>query len=251
MFIDSNTQIAALTARNYALWFTLAFNAGSINIGAFLACKRLVTHITGYATYMGEELSIGNPTKAFLYSSVPAFFIFGCMISAWLIDRPKFKNKRPHYTLVFLIIFLLLSFVSIMGPFGIFGQFGNESDFLPNYFLLALLAMCSGLQNAMISTATGLLVRTTHLTGLSTDLGVGIVRLFNKSISRAEYRREIKTNLLRLGTVSSFIMGSLIASSIFRDYKYSGFWLPTIIMGVLTLNTFFVRKPYKKYNVGI
>lgn len=235
MFTDPNSQIVTLSKKNYMLWFILAFNAGCINMGGYLACNRFVTHVTGYATYVGGELSLGNIQKAFLLFTVPVFFIIGGMIAAWYIERAKMQGHRPKYKIVFFYFFCILSFVSIVGPLGLFGEFGSATDFYPNYILLALLAMGCGMQNSMISTATGLLVRTTHLTGISTDLSVGLIRLMGKHDSKAEYNKEFRTNLLRIGTIMSFILGSLVASGFFRAYKYHGFWLPTSIIGALTI----------------
>ncbi len=228
-------NILTFAPNSYWLWFVLAFNAGCINLGAFLASNRFVTHITGYATYVGEELSIGNFNRAILLFSVPAFFILGSSISAIFTDRYRLKQVPPRFTTVFFMIFCILLFVSIMGPKGIFGTFGSSIDFLPNYFLLCLLAMASGMQNGMISTATGLLVRTTHLTGISTDLGVGIVRWISNSSNDEEKIKEFKTNILRIGTITSFILGSMFSSLFFRNFEYYGFFIPTLIIGILTV----------------
>jgi uncharacterized membrane protein YoaK (UPF0700 family) len=245
MFIDAKSQILAFSLKNYAVWFILAFNSGCINIGGFLAAHRFVTHITGYATHFGDELSKGQFARAFSLALVPVFFIIGSMISAWFTVRDKMIYKNiSNYTLLFFFIGGVLFFISAVGPFGLFGLFGAENEFLPNYFLISLLAMSSGIQNAMISTASGLLVRTSHLTGISTDLGVGIVRLFEMQRGSEARSKELRVNLLRFGTIVSFILGSIIASFIFRVFEYAGFLLPALITGSLGFYTWKHNRRY-------
>ena len=234
MFIDANSQILSFKLKNYFLWFILAFNSGCINIGGFLAAHRFVTHVTGYATHFGEELSNGNFGRAYSLLLVPMFFIAGAMISGWFTEKPEATEiKERNHSYIFLAISIILFVISLLGPFGIFGLFGAENEFLPNYFLIALLAMCSGLQNAMIGTTGGLLVRTSHLTGITTDLAVGLIRISNSKKGSEQRIREIKINLLRAGTVGSFIFGSAVASFTFRKFEYAAFLLPAIIMGAL------------------
>lgn len=240
MFIDAKSQILSFNIKNYALWFVLAFNAGCINMGGFLAANRFVTHITGYATHFGEELSLGNVGRAWSLALVPVFFIIGAMVSAWFTDRNITANRnKKSYTILFFIIAGIMFFISLLGPFGIFGLFGNEQDFIPGYFLISLLAIGSGIQNAMISTASGLLVRTTHLTGISTDLGVGIIRYFFAGRETELKNKELRINLLRIGTIFSFILGSMVSSFEFRKLQYLGFLIPGLIalsLGIYTWN---------------
>jgi uncharacterized membrane protein YoaK (UPF0700 family) len=245
MFIDAKSQILSFNFKNYVLWFILSFNAGCINIGGFLAAHRFVSHITGYATHFGDEFSRGNLGRALSLASVPVFFIIGSMISAWFTDRREIRShKDKNYAFLFFLISGILFFISVIGPFGVFGLFGAENEFLPNYFLISLLAISSGLQNAMISTASGLLVRTTHLTGISTDFGVGLIRFFNLPLGSEQRTKEMRVNLLRGGTIGSFILGSIIASFQFRRFEYLGFLLPALITGSLGYYTHYRNRKY-------
>ena len=72
----------------------MAFQAGVINIGAFMACHRFVSHITGFATYFGYELVSGDGFAAAGMLVVPIFFVFGCMISGELVDIRLKLHRR-------------------------------------------------------------------------------------------------------------------------------------------------------------
>ena len=67
-------------------WLLLAFMAGTINSGGFLACGRWVTHVTGFATFFGIDLVTGEYKLALSMLIVPMFFLLGSFVSGYLID---------------------------------------------------------------------------------------------------------------------------------------------------------------------
>src|SRR5947209_3096681 len=81
-------------------WSMLAFSGGAINAGGFLACGRFVSHVTGFGTLFGVEAANGRWDIAIGILSVPFFFLMGAMISAYLIDRPFHRGRKPHYAAV-------------------------------------------------------------------------------------------------------------------------------------------------------
>ncbi len=105
---------------------------------------------------------------------------------------------------------LMLIGVAVAGHFGVFGKFGGTyAADPPPFTLLSLLAFAMGLQNASVSSTTGLTVRTTHLTGPSTDLGVhlGVACL----TTGAERRAALRGAALRGGKIFAFVLGAGIA----------------------------------------
>lgn len=200
------------------------------NVGGFLAVHRFVSHVTGFATYIGIEIAYGNLFNMFSIMSVPCFFILGSMISGFLVDRKRLKGKSPSYFLTMSLVASCFFLVALLGNIGYFGAFGEPLDIYRDYFILVLLCMACGLQNAVITSVSGAVVRTTHLTGVSTDLGIGLVRvLFNRSTSLSSIKNEVKANWLRLGIILFFIQGSAIGGVLFLKYQYSGFYLPVLI----------------------
>jgi uncharacterized membrane protein YoaK (UPF0700 family) len=127
------------------------------------------------------------------------------------------------------LVTTLLVTAAMGGTLGWFGTFGHEPALRQDYFLLALLCAASGLQNAAISTASGASVRTTHLTGITTDLGTGLVRAF---YDRAHYAAEMKASLLRVGTIVSFLLGSTAGAVVYLRFSYLGFLLPAGLAAV-------------------
>lgn len=231
--LTSNTPASSLKPMNFVLWFVLAFQAGTINVGGFLSAQRFVTHVTGFATHFAVDLASSKYIDAASMLMVPFFFLLGCMTSALLIDRRKFLRQTPHYTASFIGTSLAFFTITLFGWLGLLGPFGTPSSSLVSFFLLSLLAFLSGLQNSMITLSSGLLVRTTHLTGITTDLGVGLIRMFYPYKTSDPRIVELKMNLLRIGTIMAFIFGSILGGIIFYRWQFFGFLLPTIISGVL------------------
>ncbi len=212
-----------------AHWLLLGFNAGCINAGGFLATGRFVTHVTGFATLFGTDLLHGHIAASFSILSVPVFFLLGATIAGLLTDRPLHYRRPPHYDYVMALCAACLGLAALAGEFETFGRFGQSFRLEETYFLLALLCLASGLQNGAITSSSGSSVRTTHLTGLTTDLGLGIARLLTFDKADRRFDEEALASSLRLGTVLAFIAGSAAGSGLFLSLHYRGFLLPAAI----------------------
>ena len=225
----TTSPTVAPTKSSIFLWNILAFQAGSLNVGGFLACQRFVTHVTGFATMFGTELAQKRDTQALGYLSVPLFFLAGAMISAVFIDRKIQAQKPPQYYLSFGILVLITGSVLAMGVTNHYGTFGAPLEFGRDYSLLALLCLASGIQNATVTSAYGSVVRTTHLTGLTTDLGIGFVRLLSSVGVEKLNPREVHATFMRLSIILAFTLGSVFSGFIFTEVAYWGFLIPFVI----------------------
>lgn len=226
---------------NFLIWCSLAFQAGAINAGGFLACHRFVSHVTGFATHFGAEMAIGNWTSAAWMLTVPGFFILGGIVSALFIDHRQSRGRRPQYTQVIMIVGLILVAVAALGDQGTFSPFGAVLELSQDYQLLALLCLACGMQNAAVTSASGAVIRTTHLTGITTDLSIGLVRVFSRHLPQETQALERRKLTIRVGLIGSFIFGSLVGSFLFMKFEYLGFLLPATISIVMTLAGIFFR----------
>jgi uncharacterized membrane protein YoaK (UPF0700 family) len=222
-----NDQDALYEHQNMFVWFILGFQGGLLNIGGYLAVHRFVSHITGFATLFGEKVLEQDMGKAFGMFLVPIMFLIGVMVSAWFIERQRLLNKLPKYSLIFSMIILNLLFISIAGMSGLLGTFGEEFNFGRDYLLLFVLAFTCGLQNATISSASKSIVRTTHITGPSTDLGIGLIKLWTMwGLNKVIDKKEIFIVWCRLGIILSFILGSVVGAFNFSQFEFMGFLFP-------------------------
>jgi len=228
-----NESISHYTRSNITVWMLMAFQAGLLNIGGFMACHRFVSHVTGFATFFGYEVSQGNEMHAWGMLIVPLFFLLGAMLSGQLVDLRLKLHKKPKYYIAFGLVFFLTLVVFIGGLLGYFGIFGDPLQSLRGYLLLMLLCLICGTQNGSITTVSKSVIRTTHLTGITTDLGIGLIRIFNHRKLSDQFENEWKATLMRLGIIFFFGFGSVLGGYVFNRFEYGGFLIPVLTSGVL------------------
>jgi uncharacterized membrane protein YoaK (UPF0700 family) len=227
-----NLGLVFPSLKSVPIYHLLSFNAGCINAGGFLATGKFVSHVTGFATFFGVDFVDDRPESAIGILSVPFFFLVGSFISGVLIDRRIFLRKVPHYDYVMGLSALCLLLagadgVFVLSPIGRFGQLFKLENV---YILISLLCLACGLQNGAITTSSGSAVRTTHLTGITTDLGLGLAKICIRPRHSKLDSEEIRRNLFRVGTIFAFITGSAVGTYFFTRLGYSGFFVPSFIM---------------------
>ena len=226
--IFGSENISTFNRTNMAIWMVLAFQGGLLNIGGLMACHSFVSHVTGLATQFGYELGKSNYGHALGVLLAPVCFLLGSVLCALLVDLQIRLRRKPKYYVVFGALFLLILFIAVGGFNRLWGEFGLPLREPREYVLLCLLCLVCGLQNALVSMVSSSVVRTTHLTGLTTDLGIGLVRVLNRRSPE-----DARANWMRLGLIGFFIAGSAAGYDVFVRWQFRGFLFPTVISGML------------------
>lgn len=243
--IRGHKNISELSRENVLVWFALAFQAGVLNIAGLMNSQRFVSHITGFATQFAHDISHMDWDHAFGVAIVPIFFLLGAFLGGILVDSRIQRGRPPQYYVTFGVIFFLILTVWGLGLFGSFGSFGAPIESFRDYAYLSILCLVCGLQNATVSTVSRSVIRTSHLTGITTDLGIGLARLLrlteSSGLHSLDLSFEAKINLVRFGLIVSFSTGSLIGAVIFRQLGYMGFFFPAAIAAVLFGLTLYFR----------
>lgn len=226
-------NISTYTRGNMMLWLALAFQAGMINIAGFLSCHGFVSNVTGYATLFGLEAGQEHFSIASAFLLVPIFYLIGAGLSGVLVDSRIRAGQKPRYFVVFGCLFLIMLYICVAGFNGMFGSFGVPDEASANFYLLTSLSMACGMQNGTVTLVSKSVVRTTHLTGLTTDLGIGLVRVWNARRRHEKLDQEGEANLMRIGIILSFTLGSCIGFFLFAHWKFRAFAVPTAVYGIL------------------
>jgi uncharacterized membrane protein YoaK (UPF0700 family) len=226
----STSQV--LSVRHGASWSLLAMAAGAVNAGAFIACERFVTHVTGTVTQLGVDSGMWELTLESL--TLLLSFILGAMASVLAIQGRVARGRRPLHALALVAVAGLLSLASVGGHFGLFGPMGGTET---GFALLCLLAFAMGLQNASVATSTASLVRTTHLTGPATDLGVHLSMAW-VSNSAQERAQMVRLAALRALKLAAFGLGAMLMVPVARQLEYLSFGLPALMVLAATVNSF-------------
>jgi uncharacterized membrane protein YoaK (UPF0700 family) len=174
--------------------------AGIVNVAGFLAIQRLTTNVTGHFAFIVEEILKLNFWQGFIYFLYIFFFFLGSFVSNLIVEIISKTNDRFIYVIPTIIESLILFFLAI------FGQFLISQN--PNLLACAML-FAMGLQNSLVTTISNSTVRTTHLTGLFTDLGIELSQLFfyNQKDQKDKLYGSIK---LRLTIITFFFLGGLL-----------------------------------------
>jgi uncharacterized membrane protein YoaK (UPF0700 family) len=227
--------------RFIALWSFLAFQAGFINSIGFLACHRFVSHLTGFSSQVGITIGSGNYVLALEMLSAPLSFVLGAWVNGILTVARRSRGLSPRYDLVTIIIPLALSLLMIAGVKGLFGPFGEPLLLFRDFVFLCSLSFVCGLQNACFATLTTGQIRTTHLTGISTDFGTELSLIINGNISDEERRLARKRNFMRVMTFLSFSLGALISALVDSRLEYWALLLPTMTSSLVSAIFFLVK----------
>jgi len=210
-----------LTARdrtrraNRQLGGVLAFVAGAVNAGGFLAVQRYTSHMTGVVSSIADDLVLGHASLAMAGLSALLSFVGGAATTAVLINWARRRKLHGEFALSLMIEALLLL---------VFGLLGANLELFIDVFVpstVLLLCFIMGLQNAIVTKISQAEIRTTHMTGVITDLGIEIGRLvyWNRTerINAEHFVRADRDKLKIHGAILAiFFMGALVGAVAFK-----------------------------------
>jgi uncharacterized membrane protein YoaK (UPF0700 family) len=154
------TREQALGRIGHLLPGALAFagTAGFVNSLALGVFRSPVSHMTGAVSFLGIELAGGHSNNAVATLSIIVAFMVGAGVAGFIVGAEDLAPGRRYGVALFLegcLLMLATILVTRNGDLGV-----------------SLIAMACGLQNATTSSYCGLMIRTTHVTGTVTDIGV-------------------------------------------------------------------------------
>ena len=217
---------------NRDLGFCLAFIAGAANAGGFLAVAEYTSHMTGIVSGMADYLALGQQPLALAALFAVLSFMGGAMLSSWLVNWGRSRALRSEYALPLLVEALLMLL------FGLLGARIQQQVALYVPYTVLLLCFMMGLQNAIITKISRAEIRTTHVTGLITDIGIELGRwLFwwrHPASSEAE-----RDNRQRLGMhvllVLLFFVGGVVGALGFKQIGFEASIFLAVFLLLLSL----------------
>ncbi|AEQ52031.1 YoaK family protein [Pelagibacterium halotolerans] len=212
-----------IAAADLALSLILAAIAGAINAGGFIAIGRYTSHMTGYVSEVADAIAIADWLVVASGFGAVICFVAGAALSAILINWARRHTRWSQYALPLALESVLLL---------LFGVLGIVLAGVSGFALVAapLLCFLMGLQNATITKISGARMRTTHVTGLVTDIGIelgkGLYRNRDRNIARErDVRADPRKLRMLLSIVGCFFAGGLVGALGFAQFGF-GFALP-------------------------
>jgi uncharacterized membrane protein YoaK (UPF0700 family) len=161
---------------NLKIASTLSFVAGLVNVVGFISIGRLTTNVTGHFAFLVNDfLNFDFVDGLVLFLFVFAFFL-GSFVANTIIEITSRQSDKNVFVVPIALEVLILVFLGFEGAWLMATS--------PNIIALLLL-FAMGLQNSLVTKISNAVVRTTHLTGLFTDLGIEVSQLlFYKEVAR-------------------------------------------------------------------
>lgn len=193
----------------------LAFVAGIVNASGFLGLRHQgITHLTGTTTLLGLAAGDADIDALLHLAALIGAFVAGCVASGMIVQDSTLRLGRRYGVVLVLEGILLAAAAPLLARGLVSGEY--------------LASAACGLQNAMASTYSGAVLRTTHVSGSLTDLGIFLGhRLRGLPVDARRVR-------LLLTLVSSFFAGAVAGTLLFRRIGYASLYVPavmTIVVG--------------------
>jgi uncharacterized membrane protein YoaK (UPF0700 family) len=188
--------------------WALAFVAGIVNVVGLLGFQHQpVTHLTGAASLLGVALGTLNFNAVLHHAAMIGSFVAGTVLSGVLIQDSTLKLGRRYGVALVIEACMLAGAVPLLYANSALGIYAA--------------ACACGLQNAMVSTYSGAVVRTTHISGMFTDLGI----FLGHSLRGIPVdRRRLRLCVL---VISGFISGGIAGAVLFRLLGYYSLLIPS------------------------
>jgi uncharacterized membrane protein YoaK (UPF0700 family) len=206
---------------NLRLAALLSFVAGIVNISGVLSVQVLTTNVTGHFAFFAEQILLRNYSGALHFLAFILSFFLGAFFASILTALSTRRNINLPFKWAIGVE------MAILAGIGLGGISAAGPEGFP--FVACLLLFAMGIQNSLVTQISHATVRTTHLTGLFTDLGIDISQLlFDKGLDRqAVLKRRIR---LRLSIVVCFFGGCILGGILFSILGFK-----TLLIGAALL----------------
>ena len=206
------------TAANRHLGFALAFVAGAINAGGFLAVQQYTSHMTGIVSAMADNIALGAYDLVLGGAGGLLSFLLGAACSAIMVNYSRRRRLHGEFALPLLLeAFLLLCF----------GLLGARLATVAGLFVpvtVMLLCFIMGLQNALITKLSKADIRTTHITVIVTDSGIELDKSLYWHSPGSSKQPPVAVNRAKLQMLTllalSFFLGGVVGAF---GFKYLGY----------------------------
>jgi uncharacterized membrane protein YoaK (UPF0700 family) len=195
----------------------LSFIAGIVNVTGVLSIKTLTTNVTGHFAFFAEELINQHYPIALIFLLYIFFFLSGAFLSSLLVEMMTRRKAAAAHSIPMLIEIILLTSVG--------GFYSNALPFgFASQVIACLLLFAMGIQNSLVTKISGSVVRTTHLTGLFTDMGIELSQLMFSDEKKESIRLK-RSIFLRITIISFFFTGCVLGGYCFSKYGMKTLWI--------------------------
>lgn len=209
---------------NRHLAFVMAFVAGAVNAVGFVAVAIYTSHMTGMTASVADHVAAGEWRLILPPGTAIVSFVLGAASTAILFNWMRRRETSGRFAIV-----LVLESCLIL----LFGLLADSLDAAgAELLIIAVLGYVMGLQNALITKVSGARIRTTHVTGMVTDIGI--------ELGKAAYRNRrpdtppVEHDLVKLVLLSTMV-GLFLTGGVVGALGYTWVGYQTVIPFALVL----------------
>jgi uncharacterized membrane protein YoaK (UPF0700 family) len=225
-------------ADNLKLGALTAFSAGMVNVASLLVFFAFTSNVTGHYAILAAEIVKGNVYQIAIVFSWIFLFFFGGFVSNFVVIH--FNKKNTYVAHAFPIVLEIMCLIGV----GFYGQFYYKETLFETEILISLMLFAMGLQNGLTASISNFAVKTTHLTGATTELGV-LFSMFTKSKFRNNLELVNKAKLL-FATAIFYLFGGVVAGYFYFSIEFKVFYLVSCFLIVIIFYDWYKLK-LKKY----
>jgi uncharacterized membrane protein YoaK (UPF0700 family)/anti-anti-sigma regulatory factor len=238
-----------LSARAYSfrqksrLAISLSWIGGYTNVVALLTAGSIASHVTGTTTSIGQHVADGQLGLAAFFFLLVFCFFTGAVLSAIMTEGARRRGSRSKYVLPVAVEAFLLTLFAVMSF-----QHGHvePAELGWRCVMAGIASMAMGLQNATITNISGSVIRTTHVTGVVTDLGIELVQFLHwwrdslrgrwssraSRLARVSSRHPTFLRLLLLASIfGSFLLGATLGTLVAMNWPALAMLPPVLFLG--------------------
>lgn len=227
---------------NIKLAMLTAFTAGVVNVASLILFFSFTSNITGHYAILADEISNGNYFQILIVFVWILSFFAGSYFSGFFILKTSKKHRHIIHLLPLTIELTLLLLV------GIYGDFFYQESLIETEVLVSMVLISMGLQNGLTATITNLSIKTSHLTGLTTDFAIHLAYL---ATGKKEYKGEVIGKIkLQSFIILSFMLGGIISGIYTHHLNFKVFYLISIIFFIVLISDYIYRLLKKRNKIN-
>jgi uncharacterized membrane protein YoaK (UPF0700 family) len=208
------------------LGFVLPAVAGAINASGFFAVGAYTSHMSGNVARVGDDLATGHLAFALHGLTLILSFMAGAMLCTFLVRYGRRAGGAPYWRPLLLEAIIVFVFATVSVGAGHGAHLGSTQ-------MTALLCCAMGVQNAIVTKLSGARIRTTHMTGVVTDIGIEIARTIDDKLhGQPEPHRKLR---LHVAVLLSFTVGATLGPLGYLSFGHLAMLFPDALLVLLAI----------------
>ncbi|MHA7870307.1 MAG: YoaK family protein [Salipiger thiooxidans] len=179
----------------------LSLVAGALNATGFEVAGLFSANMTGNVSAMADKIASGAWGVALLFALVVALFVSGALLAGLAIEWARGRNRRGIYAA---LIEVEAAILLALGGIGLYAP-----GLIDGVALIGVLGFTLGLQNAVTTRISSARVRTTHVSGMATDVGLALAGLWVGRNGAERHRAQLA---LHATTIAAFVVGGILGA---------------------------------------